>query len=133
MANAQGMSNDGVGTSGAQIIGRQPLENLVRQPVGGGKSQLERRHIGNAAAVQVGRCDPLLEGQRFDLGGGAVYQHQTDIERAQERDVHQDIAKVLVDHNGAIDADDERLLAELGDVLQNAPQVSQFHVNSKLG
>ena len=71
----------------------------------------------------------LLGGQGLDLGGGAVDEHDADVQRAQHGDVHQDVGEVLVGDDGAVHADDERLLAELRDVLQDAPQVSQFHVS----
>ena len=76
---------------------------------------------------------PLFVGQRLDLRGGAVDEHHADVQRAQHRDVHQDVGEVLVGDDRAVHADDERLLAELRDVLQDAPQVGQFHVKLRLG
>ena len=48
-----GMRDDGVGAGGAQVVGGQPFENLVREPVGGGERELERGRIGDAGAVEV--------------------------------------------------------------------------------
>jgi len=58
-------------------------------------------------------------------------EHDADIERAQHRNIQQDIGEVLVGDDGAVDADDEGLLPELRDVLQDAAQVGQFHVSSQ--
>ena len=45
----------------------------------------------------------------------------------QQRDVEQQRGEVVVGDDVAVDREDERLLAELRDVLQDAPQVGQFH------
>ncbi len=130
--DADGVGDDGVGAGGAQVIGRKAFEDFVRQAVGGGEGELERGGIGDAGAVEVGGRDLLLGGQRFDLRGGAVDEHDADVQRAQHGDVHQDVGEVLVGDDRAVHVDDERLLAELGDVLQDAPQVGQFHVRLRL-
>ena len=69
-----------------------------------------------------------LFGEGLDLGCGAVHQDDADIERAQDRDIQEDVGKIFVSDNAAIDADDKNLFAELRDVLQDAAQVGQFHV-----
>ena len=104
----------------------------MRQAVGGGQGELERGFVGDAGAVEVGRRDALLGGQRSDLRGGAVDEHDADVQRAQHGDVHQDVGEVLVRDDRAVHVDDERLLAELRDVLQDAPQVGQFHVSVRM-
>ena len=65
--------------------------------------------------------------ERLDLRRGAVDEHHADVQRAQHRDVEQDVGEIFVGDDGAVHRDDERLLPELRDVLQDAPQVSQFH------
>ena len=84
-------------------------------------------------AVEVGRRDLLFLGQRLDLRRRAVDQHDADVQRAQHRDVQQDVGEVLVGDDRAVDAEDERLLAELRNVLQDAPQVGRFHVRLRFG
>ena len=128
--DADGVGDDGIGAGGAQVNGREAFEDLVRQAVGGGQGELERGFVGDAGAVEVGGGDALLGGQRSDLRGGAVDEHDADAQRAQHGDVHQDVGEVLVGDDRAVHVDDERLLAELGDVLEDAPQVGQFHVSS---
>jgi hypothetical protein len=69
-------------------------------------------------------------GQCFDLGRSAVHEHHADVERAQDRDVQEDIGEVFVGDNRAIHAQDERFFAELGNILQDAPQIGEFHARS---
>ena len=131
--DADRVSDDGVGAGGAQVNGREAFEDFMRQAVGGGQGQLERRFIGHGGAVEVGGRNALLGGQRPDLGGGAVDEHDADAQGTQHGDVHQDVGEVLVRDDRAVHVNDERLLAELGDVLQDAPQVGQFHVRFRFG
>ena len=49
------------------------------------------------------------------------------LQRPQHGDVHQDVDEVLVVHGGAVHRDHERPLAELRDVLQDAPEVGRSH------
>ena len=99
----------------------------MSEAIGGGESEFQRHGIGNAGAIQIGRYEVLLVGQRFDLRGGPMRDHDPDIERTEDRDIQEDVWKILVGDNRAIDADDERLLPEARDILQDAPQVSRFH------
>ncbi len=50
-----------------------------------------------------------------------------DAEGAQHRDIDEDIGKVLVGDDSAIDGDDEDLLPEAGHVLEDAAKVGGFH------
>ena len=54
-------------------------------------------------------------------------QHDPYVQRAQDGNVQQYIREIFARHNRAVHAEDERLFAELGNVLKNAPQVGQFH------
>ena len=69
--------------------------------------------------------DVLFFGERFDLRRRAVNQHDADVQRAQHRDVQQDVGEVFVGDDGAVNREDEGLLPELRDVLQDAPQVGR--------
>jgi hypothetical protein len=60
-----------------------------------------------------------------------VRQRHPDVERAQHGDIQEDVGKILAGHDLAINADDEDLLAESRYVLQDFPQIGQFH-NSDL-
>jgi hypothetical protein len=80
-------------------------------------------------AVEIGRGDFLFLGQRFDLRRRPVNEHHANVQRTEHRDVEQDVGKVFVGDDGAIQREDEGLLAESRNVLQDAPQVSWFHVS----
>jgi hypothetical protein len=60
-----------------------------------------------------------------------VNQHHADAQRPQHRHVEEDVGEVFIGDDGAVHANDEGLLPELRDVLQDAAQVSQFHVSCK--
>ena len=89
-----------------------------------------KRGIRHAATVEVGRLDVLFVGKRLDLRRRAVDEDDADVERAQHRDVQQDIGEVLVCDDRAVNADDEGPLPELRNVLQDAPQIGWFHLRS---
>jgi hypothetical protein len=54
-------------------------------------------------------------------------ENDANVERAQDGDVEQDVGKIFARDNFAVDADDENLFAKARNVLQDAPQVGQFH------
>ena len=126
--DAHRVRNDRVGAGGAQVVGGKAFEDFVGQPVGGGERELQGVGVGHTRAVEVGRLDFQLLGQRLDLRGGAVDEHDANVQRAEHRDVEQDVGEVFVRDDGAVDADDERLLAKARDVLQDTAQISRFHV-----
>ena len=126
--DAHRMGDDDVRAGGAQVVGRKAFENFVRQPVRGGERELERGGVGDAGAVEIGRRDFLLLGQRLDLRRRAVDEHDADVQRPQHRHVQQQRGEVFVGDDRAVHREDERLLAELRNVLQDAPQVGRFHV-----
>ena len=70
--------------------------------------------------------------ERLDLRRRAVDEHDADVQRAQHRHVQQQRGEVFVGDDGAVHREDERLLAELRNVLQDAPQVGRFHFGSSV-
>jgi hypothetical protein len=128
--NAGGMGDNGVGADATQVIGRQTFEDFVREAVGGGERELERGVVGNAGAVEIGGGHAFFLGEGTDLRGSTVNKHDADVQGAQHGDVQQERGEILIGDDGAIDREDEGLLPELGNVLQDTPQVSQFHVGS---
>lgn len=128
LKDADGMGDDGVGAGGAQVLGGEPLEYFVAQAVGGLEGQMERWGVGDADPLGVGRGDAKLLAKLPDLRAGAVDQHHLDVQRPEDRDVGQDVAKILLGDDRAIDADDEDALPEARDVLEDSPEVGQFHV-----
>ena len=73
------MGNDGIGGHRAEIVRRQPFEDLVGEPVGGIERELEGFRISDTGAVEVGGLDPALLGQCCDLLGSAVHEQDTNV------------------------------------------------------
>ena len=97
------------------------------EPVGGGEGELQCVGIGDASAEQVGGLESLRFAQGFNLSGGAMDDDDADVQRAQDGDVEEEVGKVLVGDNRAVDGEDEHFFAEARDVLEDAPQVGRFH------
>jgi hypothetical protein len=72
----------------------------------------------------------LLLRERLDLRGRAVDEHDADVQRPQHRHVQQKRGEVFVGDDGTVNREDERFLAKLRNVLQDAPQVGRFHFYS---
>ena len=101
------------------------------QPIGGVQRDLQGGRVGDARAVRVGNLDALLLRQRLDLGGGAMHEDDADVQRPQYGHVQQERGEVFVGDNRAVQREDKRLLAELRNVLQDAPQVGRFHFSGE--
>ena len=90
----------------------------------------ERRFIRDPTPIEVRGREPLLGRQKLNLSRSPVHQHQTDVQGAQHRNIHQDVAEVLAGYDSPINADDERAFPVLWDVLEDAAQVGEFHFRS---
>ena len=99
----------------------------MRQPVGRGERKFERPRIGDARSPRDPTPAPLRAGQRLDLFGGAVNQDDADIQGPQQGDVEQQRRETLVADDARVDRENEGLLAKLGNVLQDAAQISELH------
>src|SRR5262249_22209697 len=106
--------------------GSQTFENFGGETARRCEGELQRMGVRDAASVTVRGSDLLLLAQGANLCAGAMHQNDPDIQRAQYGDIKQAVREILVGHNGAIDAQNERLFAEARNVLQDAPQVSRF-------
>src|SRR5947199_10816077 len=115
--DAHRMGDNGVGAGGAQVVGGKAFQNFVCQTVGSGQGQFQRLSIRDACAVEIGRFEPTFVGQGLDLGRSTMYQHDTNIERAQNRHVQQDVGEIFIGDDRPIHAEDEGLFAELWNVL----------------
>ena len=115
---------------GAQVVRRKTLENLVGQSVGGSQRQIEGGGIGDAGAVEIRGLDLVVFSERPDLRRRAVDEHDADVQRPEERHVQHQRREVVVCDDGAVNRQDERLLAELRNVLQDAPQIGQFQLSA---
>ena len=96
-----------------------PAALTVVHPSGMGDAQ--GGGIGDTRAIEA--RDRLIQflGKLFDLVSRAVNDDDVDVQSAQDRDVQQQAAKIVVGHNAAVDRDDEHAVAELGDVMKNTP------------
>jgi len=103
----------------------------VRQPVRRIHRDLQCGRVRDACPVAVGGRDTLLFRERLDLCRRAMDDDHADTQRAEHRHVLQEHGKVLVRDNHAVNRQHERLLAELRDVLQDAPQIGRFHLQRK--
>ena len=55
--DAQRMGDDGIGAGGAQVVGGEPLEDFVREAIGGREGEPERRVVGDAGTIEVRRSN----------------------------------------------------------------------------
>ena len=61
-------------------------------------------------------------------------QNDPNAQRAQNRDVEQNVGEILVRDDGPINADDEELFSKAGNVMEDASKVREFHVaTSEIG
>ncbi len=125
-----GMRDDGIGGRRAEIVGRKPAQDLVRDTVRGFNGELQCRGVGHAGAIEVGGLDILLLGERLNLFGSAVHDHHADVQGTQQGDIEEDVGEVFVRDDASIHCDNERLLAELRDVLKDRAQVCELHRGS---
>ena len=130
LQDAEGVRDHRVRGRGAQVGRGEALQDLVGQAVGGGEGELQGGGVGDARALEVRRLDSPLLGEGLDLVRRPVDEHGADAERPQNRHVHQDVDEVLVGDGGSVHRHHERLLPELGDVLEHAPEVGRSHAGN---
>ena len=91
--------------------------------VGGAQGDLQRGGVGDSGAVHVGRRRPGLLRQPANLVPGPVYQRDRDAQTAQQRNVEENVAEVLVLDHGPVNGNDKDLVAETRHITQNLTQV----------
>ena len=109
----------------AQIVRRQPFQDLMRDARRGGDRQLQRRLIGDAGAIEIGRRLARLLRELGDLKTRPVNEDHADAQAAQQNQIEQQIAEVVMLDNGAVESDDEDLIAILRHIAQNFAQVHE--------
>jgi hypothetical protein len=125
--DADGMGDDRVGGSGADIVGGETFEDFVGEAIGGGEGEFEGEFVGDAGAIEIGGGDAGFVGELADHGGGAVDEDDADVEGAENGDIEEDVGEILIGDDGGVDAEDEATFAEAGDVTENAAEVGRFH------
>lgn len=121
------MGNDGVDVGGAEVDRAEAFHDLVGEPNRGVDADLECRLVGNANAIGVRDREAALFGEVLDLVARAVDEDDFDAERAQHREVEQEVWKILGGRDLAVDRDHEDALAEERDILEDFAQVGDFH------
>ena len=89
--------------------------------------KLERRRVSDAAAVEVRRLDATRLGQPGDLRRRPMDEDDADVQRPEQGDIEQQRREVVVRDDAGVNRQDERLVAELRDVMQDAAEVGQLH------
>ena len=126
--DAEGLGRHSVGVGGAQIVGGKAFEDFVGETVGRGEGQFQGGVISDARAIEIARGERLFLGELCDLFGGPVDEHDPDVQGSQDGDIEQEIGEVNMRHDCAIGRDHEGLFAKARNVLQDASEVSRFHV-----
>ena len=127
------VGDERVGAGAAEVVGREPFEDLVRDAVGGGERDLERRASVTPVPSRSDGGDLHQLGVAPDLVRGAVDQRDADAQAAQQGDVEQQVGEVVVLDDGAVDGDDEHAVAEPRDVPQDFAEVGQPLVHRVVG
>src|SRR5262249_49626048 len=113
LKDAGRMGHEGVAARSPQVVRGEAFENFVGDAIGGGQGELERRAVGHSGAVDVGRRLPGLLGEATNLMAGAVDQGDFNAQAAQQENIEQQVAEVVVLDNGAVQGDYEDLVPVL--------------------
>ena len=126
--DAERLGRNGVGVGGAQIVGGKAFKDLVGEAISRGESQFQGGIISDASAIEIARGERLFLGQLCDLLCGAVDEHDPNVQGSQDGDIEEEVGEVNMRHDCSIGRDHEGLFAKARDVLQDASEVSRFHV-----
>ena len=116
MENAGGVRDEAIAECAAQVCRRESFEDLVGNAAGRHQRQLERFGIGDAGAVEIGGRLAGLFGQAANLVGGPMDEDDLNAQAAQQGQIQQEVAKIVVFHDRAIQSDDEDAVAKTGNV-----------------
>lgn len=130
LEDAHGVGDDRVGVGGAQVVRSEAFQNFVSEAIGRGESELQSGSIRDAGTVDVARSDSLFLGELANLGASAMDQNDADVQGAEDRDIEQEVRKIFLRNDSAIDAQHEDAVPKAGDVLEYAAKVSWFHGRS---
>src|SRR5262249_7709253 len=97
----------------------------MREPIRCRERKLKPLGIGNAGAVEIGRCLTGFLGKLADLLAGAMYQDDANAQAAQESDIQEEVAEIIAFDNAAVDRDDKYPVAILRHITKHFPQVGE--------
>ena len=126
--DAERLGRNSVGVGGAQIVGGKTFKNLMGEAISRVESQFQGSIISDARAIEIARGERLFLGQLCNLLGGAMDEHDPNVQGSQDGDIEQEVGEVNMRHDCSIGRDHEGLFAKARDVLQDASKVSRFHV-----
>jgi hypothetical protein len=125
LEDAGRMGDQGVGAGAAQIGSGQTFEDFMGDAVGGVEGKLECGVIGDAGAVEIAGGLAGLLGEAAHLVARPMHQGHLDAEAAQQGDVEQQVAEIVVLDDAAVESDDKGFVAVLRHVPQDFAQVGQ--------
>ena len=123
------MGDDRVHVGGAQVDGGEAFHDLVRQADGCIDAYLQRDFIGDAGPIRVVSLTPRAR-QLDDLESGPVHENDLHAQRTQDRQVKENVGKVIRSSHLSIEGNDEHALPEAGNVLEDLAQVGDVHFNA---
>jgi hypothetical protein len=124
--DADGHRAHRVGDGALQPVLSEALKDEMRHTGRGADGEVERGGVGHARAAGVGDGNTAHRSQLLDLLADAVDQHQLDAEAAEDRDVDEQVAEVLVGDDRAVEGDDKDLPLEPRHIFEDAAEVRGF-------
>ena len=119
---------DRVRDGALESVLRQSLEDELRHAGGGPDGEVERGGVGHPRAMDVGDRDVARRRQFLDLPADAVNEDHLNPQAAENGDVDQQIAEVIVGDDRAVEGDDKNLPLKPGHVFQNAAEIRGLDV-----
>lgn len=115
---------DGVGADAAEAILGKALFQAMADAGGGLDGEIEGRFISWTVTVDIGEPCMVLAGEGFELGSDAEDEEQADAEVAQNGEFEEEVGEGIAFGDGAVEGDDKGMVSPLGNVFEDAPEVS---------
>ena len=118
---------DGVRGSGFQFHGSEALHDGVAEPGDGIYADFKRRFVSDACSVVVGERYRAFFSEGCNLRRCSVDKDDLDVERAQDRDIEEDIRKVGGFDDGTVQRNHKCTSPKLRDILKDGSEVAEIH------
>ena len=125
--NSGRMGDDRVDVGRPQVHGGQTFHDLVGQANCRIDADPQRDLIGDARPVRVRQLDAALSGELDNLKARSMHENDLDAQRAQDRQVEQNVGKIVRSGNFPVEGNNEHALPETGNVLEDFTQVGNVH------
>lgn len=116
------MGGDGVRARPAEVSRAQSLQDLVGQAAAAASASWRVPASVTPEPSRSEGSETFFPARAWICAESAVDQDDADVERPQDGDVREDVAEVVVVHEGAVGGDHERLFPETGAGLQELPR-----------